>query len=262
MPSPPADFPPVSPPPRPGLHASAVPPFGAAGWQGVRRDDGLSPLQRNAMVAAIVALHGAAAWGLMQVPAVRQAVVEAAPLFVQIIAPPKPPEPVPPPPPPPPPPPKPLPKKPPPPKRVIAAPPPPVPAPAPFVAPPPRPVELPPEPPVVLAPPAPPAPPTSPAPPPPPKMIPASAVQYLDPPQISYPRQSRRLGEEGQVMVRVYIDEAGLPRQVHVEQSSGHSRLDEAAVAGVRLARFKPYTENGQPVGGWARIPVPFELER
>ena len=34
-----------------------------------------------------------------------------------------------------------------------------------------------------------------------------------------------------------------------------------AALAGVRTARFKPYTENGQPVAGWARIPIPFALE-
>ncbi len=248
------------PPALPASKPAAASRGGGAGWN-TRRDDALSPLQRNVMVAAIVALHGAAGWGLMQVPAVRQAVVEAAPMFVDIIAPPAPPEPIPPPPPPPPPP-APPPKKPPPPKRIIAAPPPPVPAPAPFVAPPPPPVELPPEPPVVLAPPAPPAPPVPPAPPPPPRIIPASAVQYLEPPQISYPRQSRRLGEEGQVMVRVYIDEGGLPRQVQVEQSSGHARLDEAAVTGVRKARFKPYTENGRPVAGWARIPVPFELER
>lgn len=250
----------------PASKAAAALPFASARHTRQRREDVLSPLQRRTMVAAIVALHGAAAWGLMQVPAVRQTVVEAAPLFVHFITPPAPPEPVPPPPPPPPPP-KPLPKKPPPPKRVIAAPPPPVPAPAPppFVAPPVPPVELPPAPPVVLAPPVPPTPPAPPAPQapvPPPRMIPASAVQYLEPPQISYPRQSRRLGEEGRVMVRVYIDEDGRPRQVHVERSSGHARLDDAAMAGVRLARFKPYTENGQPVGGWARIPVPFELER
>ena len=31
---------------------------------------------------------------------------------------------------------------------------------------------------------------------------------------------------------------------------------------GVRRARFKPPTENGQPTAGWARIPIPFELEK
>ena len=38
--------------------------------------------------------------------------------------------------------------------------------------------------------------------------------------------------------------------------------LDEAAVAAAQKARFKPYTENGRPTAGWARIPFPFELEK
>lgn len=95
-----------------------------------------------------------------------------------------------------------------------------------------------------------------------PKLIPASAVRYLEPPAPDYPAASRRLGEAGRVLVRTYIDEAGLPRSVQVEQSSGHARLDAAAMAAVRLARFKPYTENGRPVAGWALIPLLFDLEQ
>ena len=34
------------------------------------------------------------------------------------------------------------------------------------------------------------------------------------------------------------------------------------ALAGVQRARFKPYSENGVPTAGWARIPIPFELEK
>ena len=101
-----------------------------------------------------------------------------------------------------------------------------------------------------------------PAPPPPPKNIPASAVQYLEPPVPEYPRTSRRMGEAGRVLLRVYIDEAGLPRQVLLAQSSGFARLDEAAVAAMQRARFKPYTENGQPTAGWAPAPIDFEMER
>ena len=109
---------------------------------------------------------------------------------------------------------------------------------------------------VVPAPPAPPA-------PPPPKIIPASAVQYLgEPPVPEYPRLSIRAGETGRVMLRIYIDEAGLPRSVQVEKSSGHVRLDEAGAAAMKKARFKPYTENGQPVAGWAFVPLDFALEK
>ena len=218
------------------------------------RDD-LPPALRRTAVAAILALHGVAAWGLLQVDAVREAVGEAVPLFVDLIAPPAPEQPKPPEPPAPPP----LPKTPPPPAPLIAAAPPPSPAPPAFVAPePPREI-APPEPVVVDAEPAPPAPPPPPA---PARELPASAIQYLEPPAPLYPRASRRLGESGLVIVRVFVDADGMPRQLQIAQSSGFVRLDEAALEGVRRARFKPPTENGRPTAGWARIPIPFELEK
>lgn len=207
------------------------------------------------MILGILALHATGVWGLMQVDAVREAVRETAPMFIDMIAPapPKPPAP-------PPPKPQPVPRHAPP-ERVIAAAP--SPAPAAFVIPAPPP-EVAPAPPVariVIASPAPP--PAPPAPPPPPKLIPASAVQFVEPPVLSYPRLSRRHGETGLVIVRAYVGAAGgVPLSVQIEKSSGHARLDEAALAAVRAARFKPYTENGRPVEGWALIPANFELEK
>jgi protein TonB len=217
------------------------------------RSDGLSTAQRRTVVAAILAVHVAAVYGLLQVREVREAAREVAPMFVDLIAPPAPPAP----PVPPPPVPQPIQKKPPPPAPLIAAAP--SPAPAAFVvpAPPPEPVvETSPVPVAVQAPPAPPAP------PPPPKIIPASAVQYLEPPAPEYPRLSRRNAEHGKVMVRVYIDVAGMPRNVQVSSSSGFARLDDAALSAVQKARFKPYTENGQPTAGWTYVPINFELEK
>ena len=217
------------------------------------RADGLSPAQRRAMVVAILAAHVAVVYGLMQVREVREAAREVAPMFVDLIAPPAPPAP----PVPPPPTPQPIQKKPPPPVPVIAAAP--SPAPAAFVVPappPPEPIEAAPAPVAVQAPPAPPVP------PPPPKIIPASAVQYLEPPTPEYPRLSKRNGESGRVMVRVFIDIAGMPRNVQISTSSGFARLDDAAVSAVQKARFKPYTENGQPTAGWTSVPINFELEK
>lgn len=230
--------------PSPPLRSRRVP---------LQHHDGLGPSARRAVVLGIVALHGAGVYAALQVPAVRQALGEAAPMFVSLVAPPQPMLPAPPPPPEP----ARLPKKPTPATPLISAPP--APAPAVFIAPAP---ELEPVPPVAaVAAPAPPAPVALPA-PPPPKNIPASAIQYLEPPAPEYPRLSRRLGEAGLVVVRVYVDEAGLPRSVQLAQSSGFARLDDAALAGVQRARFKPYSENGVPTAGWARIPIPFELER
>jgi protein TonB len=219
-----------------------------------QRHDGLGPAARRAVVLGIAALHGVGVYAALQVPAVRQALAEASPMFVSLVAPTQPVPPAPPPPPVP----VSLPKKPTSATPLITTAP--APAPAVFTAPAPEPDPVPPAPPVVAV--AAPAPPAPPAPPPPPKNIPASAIQYLEPPAPEYPRVSRRLGEAGLVVVRVYVDEAGLPRSVQLAQSSGFARLDEAALTGVQRARFKPYSENGVPTAGWARIPIPFELER
>ena len=109
--------------------------------------------------------------------------------------------------------------------------------------------------------------PAEPAPPavaaPPPKLLPDAAVQYLEPPRVEYPRLSQKRGETGLVLVRAYIGSGGgAPHSAQVEQSSGHARLDQAAVAAVHKARFKPYAEAGRPVQGWALIPIRFELEK
>ncbi len=93
-----------------------------------------------------------------------------------------------------------------------------------------------------------------------PKTIPPSAVQYLVPPAPVYSRISAKMRESGKAIVRVYIDEAGLPRNVQLAASTGFSRLDDAALAAVRNCRFRPYLENGTAVAGWAAIPIEFEL--
>ena len=87
-------------------------------------------------------------------------------------------------------------------------------------------------------------------------------MQYLEPPVPEYPRAARRAGETGRVVVRVYIDEAGLPGDVQVNRTSGFARLDDAALAAVQKARFRPYTENGRPTACWALIPLTFDLEK
>ena len=86
--------------------------------------------------------------------------------------------------------------------------------------------------------------------------------ELLEPPAPGYPRLSKRNAESGRVMVRVFIDTAGLPRNVQVSSSSGFVRLDDAAVAAVQKARFKPCTENGQPTAAWTIVPIHFELEK
>lgn len=227
----------------------------AAPWAPPPAAGDLSPTARRTLTAAVLAAHVAGAWALLQVDAVRAAVAQAAPLMVDLIAPA--PE-VLPPPPPPPPAPRPVERKP---RPIVTAAPKPAPEPPVFVAPP-LPAEPPAPEPVVaeVAPPAPPAPPP-PSPAPQPKTIPATAVQYLEPPAPVYPLASRRFGEAGRVVLRVLIDEQGRPAELRLQASSGHRRLDESALAALRAARFRPYTENGVAQRVWALVPINFELE-
>jgi protein TonB len=91
---------------------------------------------------------------------------------------------------------------------------------------------------------------------------PVSAVEYLHQPSPRYPPQSRRLHEEGVVVLRVVIDEHGRACSIDIESSSGYVRLDVAAREAVERAAFRPYIEDGAPRRALVRIPIEFSLNR
>jgi len=71
-----------------------------------------------------------------------------------------------------------------------------------------------------------------------------------------YPKESRAVGDQGRVVVRALIAEDGSPIKVEVLSSSGHTRLDEAALAAVAKSTFEPATRDGQVVQDWFSIPI------
>ncbi len=85
-----------------------------------------------------------------------------------------------------------------------------------------------------------------------------SDVAYLEPPRPQYPPESRRSGEQGLVVLRVLIDEAGRVLRIEVHHSSGFARLDDAARKAVERAQFRPYVENGVPRQALALVPIEF----
>jgi protein TonB len=93
-----------------------------------------------------------------------------------------------------------------------------------------------------------------------PKLV--SAVEYVREPSPRYPPQSRRLGEQGVVVLRVVIDELGRACNIEIESSSGHERLDRAAREAVASAAFRPYLEDGAPRRALVFIPIEFHLNR
>jgi protein TonB len=75
-----------------------------------------------------------------------------------------------------------------------------------------------------------------------------------------YPAISKKLEEEGQVQLRIYIDEKGLVESTEVVRSSQSTRLDAAAARLARDTRFKPYAPEGVPIRISALLTVSFRL--
>jgi periplasmic protein TonB len=96
----------------------------------------------------------------------------------------------------------------------------------------------------------------------PPKLeLPSSDADYLQNPKPAYPPISRRLGEQGKVVVRVLIGLDGTAQQAEIRQSSGFDRLDTAALNTVQKWRYVPGKRAGVPEAMWFNVPINFVLE-
>ncbi|MER2625795.1 MAG: energy transducer TonB, partial [Accumulibacter sp.] len=97
---------------------------------------------------------------------------------------------------------------------------------------------------------------------PPPALVGARFdADYLHNPKPVYPAASRRLGEEGRVLLRVRVSAQGLPLSVDIRQSSGSPRLDEAARAAVERWRFVPAKQGTEAVESTVVVPLQFTLD-
>jgi protein TonB len=98
----------------------------------------------------------------------------------------------------------------------------------------------------------------------PPILPPRFDADYLDNPAPVYPALSRRLGEHGRVLLRVFVSPDGNAAQVEVRESSGFERLDKAARDTVKRWRFVPARqgEKGQErgVAAWVLVPISFSI--
>ena len=150
------------------------------------------------------------------------------------------------------------------PKRVTPPAPRPAPQPVAIVAPPPSPPAA-----TGIPEPQPPAPPpqtpmvvAEPAPPAPPKIeLPSSSADYLNNAPPPYPPLSKRLGEQGKVTVRAFIEVNGTASKAEIRTSSGYERLDQTALQTVLKWRYIPGKRAGVPEAMWFNIPINFVLE-
>ena len=104
--------------------------------------------------------------------------------------------------------------------------------------------------------------PAPPAPPAEPFVQPRFDANYLKNPAPNYPPLSRRMGEEGKVILRVLVSPQGSAESVEVKTSSGSQRLDDAAVNTVKLWKFIPAKRGETAVQSAVLVPIIFKLEQ
>ena len=76
-----------------------------------------------------------------------------------------------------------------------------------------------------------------------------------------YPRQARRRGYEGIVLLSVMVLDNGTVGEVRIKESSGYSCLDSAALKTVKKWTFEPATRLGTAIPMWVDVPVRFTLK-
>ncbi|PHY07494.1 MAG: energy transducer TonB [Alcaligenaceae bacterium] len=86
-------------------------------------------------------------------------------------------------------------------------------------------------------------------------------ADYLHNPAPAYPSQSRRLKEEGTVLLLVRVSAEGTPLSVEIRNSSGFERLDEAGLQAVRQWRFVPAKRGSENVAASVLVPIQFKRQ-
>lgn len=87
-------------------------------------------------------------------------------------------------------------------------------------------------------------------------------ADYLRNPAPPYPALSKRMGEEGKVVLRVSVNPQGGADNVEVKTSSGSPRLDESARKTVQNWKFIPAKRGETTVQSWVLVPIIFKLEQ
>ena len=77
-------------------------------------------------------------------------------------------------------------------------------------------------------------------------------------PEPYYPEATKESGGKGEVIIRALINTDGEVGATNVEKSSGYPELDAAAISAVHVAKYNPALKDGDPVGIWISISVPF----
>lgn len=92
--------------------------------------------------------------------------------------------------------------------------------------------------------------------------MPDPFAKGLDNPKPPYPLISRRLNEEGKVVLNVCVSLTGLVEKLKLEKTSGYQRLDDIALETVKKWKFIPAKNHDRDVNACYLLPVQFILRK
>lgn len=75
-----------------------------------------------------------------------------------------------------------------------------------------------------------------------------------------YPKISKRLKEQGTVILSMLISAQGQIEAISIEESSGFTRLDQSALSAAAKWRYEPATINGTAIAKTYLMPIEFKL--
>lgn len=81
-------------------------------------------------------------------------------------------------------------------------------------------------------------------------------------PAPAYPYQAIRQGQQGLVVLEIFVDKSGRPTSVEIRQSSGFPLLDQSALWTVRRWKFDPAHVGLIPTNARIRAPIRFMLDK
>ena len=89
-------------------------------------------------------------------------------------------------------------------------------------------------------------------------LIAPTELAAIDTPPPTYPADAECNSDGGTTVLRVTVEQDGVPARVVQVQGSGSASLDKAALDAVQTWTFRAATRNGKPVSHTINVPVTF----
>lgn len=94
-------------------------------------------------------------------------------------------------------------------------------------------------------------------------VVPPSTDAYeLKNPAPAYPAMSKKLKEEGIVLLKILVTKDGRVTEIEIKNSSGFKRLDDAAIKAIKRWKFNPATKAGEAIDYWHEIDFDFSVKK